>query len=472
MEFKFCGADGTVTGSKHLVVCNNFQFLVDCGMVQERAHLDQNWNPVLENPGKLDAVLLTHAHLDHCGLLPKLVADGFHGKIYGTPATLDLAELILLDSAHIQEEDAVYKQKRHEREKRVNAKPVKTLYTTADVERTVQLFRPIPYARLTKIAPGVEVVFREAGHILGSAFIEVVLTQPQIDEAAPRRLLFSGDLGRANRPILRDPETCPEKELISNLFIESTYGNRISEPIESVDDQLAEIITKTVDRGGKIIMPVFAVERAQEILCRLAKLQSEGRIPNDVPVYLDSPMAVEATAIFAKHRDCFDDATLEMLAKLQGKLDTFKLLKTREESKSLNKHSGPAVIMASAGMCNAGRIKHHLANHIESPKNTICFLGYQAEGTLGRVILSGATPVRILGEQHPVRAEIAVVKGVSGHADQTELLEWYKAIPQRPRTTFVVHGDKEASTELAAKIRELAPQTTVITPEYGEIYKD
>ncbi len=472
MEIKFCGAAGSVTGSKHLVLCESFQFLVDCGMVQERENSSQNWEPFLDNPSQLDAVLLTHAHLDHCGLLPRLVKDGFKGAIYGTPATLELANLILLDSAHIQEEDAAYKRKRHARENRTPSRPVQTLYDQADVEKTTRLFKPIPYDKQVKIGSGVEVVFHEAGHILGSAFIEVLLSPQQSGDGKERRLLFSGDLGRANRPIIRDPEFYRGSNDIHDLFIESTYGDRVSDPIETVDDQLADAINRATERGGKVIMPVFAVERAQEMLFRLAMLRDANRISSDVPIFLDSPMAVEATMIFSRHKDVFDDQTLNLVQRAHELLTNLSLLKTKEESKTLNKLTGPAIIMASAGMCNAGRIKHHLANHIESSKNMIVFLGYQAQGTLGRLILSGVSPVRILGEQHPVRAEIVQIRGLSGHADQSELLKWYSAIPSRPQTTFVVHGELSASEALAAKIREIAPNTNVFVPRRGDVYKD
>lgn len=472
MEIQFFGAAGSVTGSKHYVACNDFQFLVDCGLVQERKKADQNWTSFLENPSRLNAVILTHAHLDHCGLLPKLVADGFCGTIYGTPATLELAKLIMFDSARIQEEDAAFKIKRHAREKRVSPRPIRPLYVAADVEKTIKLFCPVPYRNKKSIANGVDLTFYDAGHILGSAFVEVVLSKPQIDGDEPKRLLFSGDLGRPDRPILRDPEFYTQREIVNALFIESTYGDRISEPIVSVNDQLAAIVNKTIARGGKIVMPVFAVERAQEMICRFARLILDHEISGDIPIYLDSPMAVEATHIFEKQKDCFDEQTIEMSKHARGTLKNLRLLKTPQESKELNDLKGPAIIMSSAGMCNAGRIKHHLANHISNPANSIVFLGYQAEGTLGRQIINGVNPVRILGEPREVKAEIVTVKGISGHADQNELLEWYSKIPSHPKTTFVVHGVTEASKTLAKKIKEIAPETNVYVPEYLEIYKE
>jgi len=470
MEFQFCGGAGSVTGSKHYVACNQFQFLVDCGVVQERSKAEQNWAPILPNPGALDAVLLTHAHLDHCGLLPKLVADGFRGAIYGSPATLDLARLILADSAHIQQEDAAYKRKRHAKEGRVPPRPVTTLFTQADVELTARLFKPVKYGIPEEIAPGVTIVFRDAGHILGSSFIEVILSKPQIDEDGTRRLLFSGDLGRANRPILHDPEFYREPNEINALFIESTYGDRVSPPIETVDEQLANAVSETVARGGKIIMPVFAVERAQEILCRIARLIESGDIPRETPIFLDSPMAVEATEIFGRHQDCFDEEGMRVLRRADEFLRNLELCRTTEESRRLNDFKGAAIIMSSSGMCNAGRIKHHLANHIGDARNTVVFLGYQAEGTLGRQIIDGKTPVRIHGQYRDVRAEIVVVRGVSGHADQSELLAWYEAIPRRPQTTFVVHGAPQAAETLASKIRAIAPETVVYTPKYRDFY--
>ncbi|MBR5626722.1 MAG: MBL fold metallo-hydrolase, partial [Thermoguttaceae bacterium] len=386
-------------------------------------------------------------------------------------ATVELAKLILYDSAHIQEEDVLFKQKRHKKETRQAPRPGVALYNQADVDRTVHLFKAVPYDKPCRIAPNVEVVFHEAGHVLGSSFIEVVLSSAHAGntgEKCQKRLLFSGDLGRSGRPILRDPELFNEADHpVDALLIESTYGNKVSAPIDTVDNQLTEAINRTVARNGKVIMPVFAVERAQEILYRLHSLIEAKRIPGEIPIFLDSPMAVEATEIFMKHPECFDQ---EMIQKLNEgkKFQHLSLFRTSEESRTLNSFKGSAIIMSSAGMCNAGRIKHHLANHIGQKENTILFLGYQAAGTLGRQIVDGVNPVRILGEQHRVRAEIVTVRGISGHADQNELLAWFKAIPTPPKHVFVVHGEPESSQALARSIKRDAPDSDVLIPRYRE----
>ncbi len=465
MRIRFLGANGNVTGSQHFVDSGSFRFIVDCGLVQERAFLGRNWNPHPEGAGTLDSIFLTHAHLDHCGLLPRLVMDGFKGKIYGTSATLDLARLILLDSAHIQEEDALFKQKRHKKESRKGPFDDKPLYTQADAEKVFPLFQPFPYNKEEQITPDVRCCFYDAGHVLGSSFIEIVIKDKSGQD---KRLLFSGDLGRADRPILRDPEFFKYADKpVDVLVIESTYGDRNSDPIDTVDEQLVEIIMRTIKRGGKVIMPVFAVERAQEVLYRLHVLQEVGRIPKDIPVFLDSPMAVEATNIFKKHPECYDSEALDRMNNKET-MSNLSLLRTREESQQLNNMKGTAIIMSSSGMCNAGRIKHHLANHIGDKRNTVLFLGYQACGTLGRQIIEGTNPIRILGEDRRVRAEIASVRGISGHADASELLNWFKAIPIPPKEVFVVHGEEKASATLANAIQKTAPNSNVIVPQYDD----
>lgn len=464
MRIRFLGANGNVTGSRHFVEVGDFRFLVDCGMTQGHDLLSRNWESCPEPAKDIDAVLLTHAHLDHCGLLPKLFLDGFRGKIYGTSATLDLAKLILRDSAHIQEEDALFKQKRHAKEKRTPPHPVRPLYTQDDVEKTVALFSAIDYETETKIAPHVSVKLREAGHVLGSSFIEVVCD----DAGTTKRLLFSGDLGRPNRPILRDPAYFTEPDSpVDALFIESTYGDRSSEPIDEVNDQLAVAIRRAVERRGLILMPVFAVERAQEMIYRFGTLQAEGRMPKDVPIWLDSPMAVEASKIFMRHRECFDEETLRRY-EARAEVSNFHFLTTKEQSMTLNDIEGPGLILSSAGMCNAGRIKHHLANHIGYKRNMVLFCGYQAAGTLGRQIVEGNKRVRINGQFFAVKAEVLTIRGISGHADQSELLKWVGAIPVPPKNIFVVHGETRSSETLRTLLQGRLAGSRVVRPEYGD----
>lgn len=464
MRLRFLGANGNVTGSRHFVEVGDFRFLVDCGMTQGRDFLGRNWDPCPEPANKIDAVLLTHAHLDHCGLLPKLVLDGFHGKIYGTSATLDLAKLILRDSAHIQEEDALFKQKRHLKEKRVPLRPVRPLYTQADVEQTIPLFCPVDYEKEVQIGPETTAVFHEAGHVLGSSFIEVMTN----DAGKQKRILFSGDLGRADRPILRDPHffTDPERP-VDVLLIESTYGDRNSEPIDEVNDQLAKAIRRVVERRGLLLMPVFAVERAQEMIYRFGTLQAEGRMPKDVPIWLDSPMAVEASKIFMRHPECLDEDAIKRLQS-HAEVANFHFFTTKEESMTLNNIEGPGLILSSAGMCNAGRIKHHLANHIGYKRNMVLFCGYQSVGTLGRQIVEGNKQVRINGQFVAVKAEIESIRGVSGHADQKELLEWVSAIPAPPKQIFVVHGEPRSSETLQELLKKQEKGSEIHRPSYGD----
>ena len=471
MELRFLGANGQVTGARHLLKMDGFQVLIDCGMVQERELLDRNWEPLPEpeSASKIDAVIVTHAHLDHCGWLPRLMTQGFRGPIYATGASAELIGLILRDSAHIQEEDVAFKLKRHKKEGRKSPHPVVPLYTQKDVETTLPMLRRVEYHQTVALRDGpnaIEATFYEAGHLLGSAF--VVVTEHRDDGA--KRILFSGDLGKKDRPILRDIEyfTNPS-ETLDAVVIESTYGDRVQDTTVSVDDQLVEVINRTIRRGGKVIAPVFAVERAQEVLYRLSLLRRENRIPA-VPIFLDSPMAVEATRIFASHSECFDAETNRLLADgYQFRLPEMQFLKTAQESMRLNTLSGPAIILSSAGMCNAGRIKHHLANHIGNKKNTILFLGYQALGTLGRTILERPKSVRIHGRVLPLRAEIASIHGISGHADRNELIEWMDAIPSPPPKIFVVHGDEDAASSLAEVFRTKYAQTTVKVPRYGDL---
>ncbi|MDD3468514.1 MAG: MBL fold metallo-hydrolase [Thermoguttaceae bacterium] len=471
MQIRFLGANGQVTGARHLLVMNGFRVLIDCGMVQERDFQDRNWQDFPDDATQLDAVILTHAHLDHTGWLPRLVKFGFNGPIYATHATAELTELVLRDSAHIQEEDVAFKIKRHKKEGRKSPHPDQPLYTQDDVEQTIPMLRPADYHREIQLRSGdhpITAKFYEAGHLLGSAFVEIT----EQTDSGVKRVIFSGDLGKKDRPILRDIEYFTDAtKSVDAVITESTYGDRVQDETETVDEQLAKIICKTVRRDGKVIAPVFAIERAQEVLYRLSLLRRDNRIPS-VPIYLDSPMAVEATKIFTRHPECFDDKTRQLLESgYDFRLPEMQFLRTAQESMKLNTMSGPAIILSSAGMCNAGRIKHHLANHIGNKKNTIMFLGYQAIGTLGRTISECPKSVRILGAIYPVRAEIGSVHGISGHADRGELLRWMEAIPQKPHKIFVIHGEASASQSLADEFHRVYPQTTVTVPKYGETFE-
>jgi len=461
IKLSFLGAAQNVTGSRFLVAAAGQRVLVDCGLYQEREFRARNWDKFPVKPRTIDAVLLTHAHLDHCGLLPKLVREGFRGRIYCTPATTEIARIILLDSAHIQEEDAAYKAKRHRREGRKGPWPEVPLYTTADAERCTGHFSPVPYDKPVRVAKRMHAVFRDAGHVFGASMIELTVEQG----GQKRTILFSGDVGRRDRPIIEDP-TCFEQA--DYVLIESTYGDRVHEKTRDAQEQLGEVVNAAVEAGGNLAVPSFALERSQELLYHLNELLLAGRIGH-VRVYLDSPMAIRITKVFEEHPELFDD---EMTERIRRQLSPFgfpglKMTRSTDESKAINRIRSGAVIIAGSGMCTGGRIKHHLSNNISRPESTILFVGYQAQGTLGRYLLSGPDEVRIFGRMHSVKAGIVRIGGFSAHADRDELTRWIRCLKSPPRAVFVVHGE----TDSAKAFREhLAAATgwNVTVPAYKD----
>jgi len=463
MNIRFLGADRQVTGSKYLLQTADRRILVDCGLYQERAYLDRNWDPFPVSPESIDLVLLTHAHLDHCGYLPRLIADGFKGRVLATAATAELARIILLDSAHIQEEDAAFKKKRHAKEGRKGSHPEVPLYTIADAEQAVLAFDLCAYDKKIALGRHTSVTFRDAGHILGSAMLEIDAGEGP--EA--RRMVFSGDIGQWDSPLVKDPSLFDRADYI---VMESTYGDRNHGDPEPIEPLLARIITETAGRGGKVIVPVFAMERAQELLYHLGRLLQARKIP-PIPIYLDSPMAVEVTQVFNRYPSYLDEEAKAVIR--SGKslflFPGLRLTPTMVESKAINAVAGPAVIMAGSGMATGGRVKHHLRLNIGRPETTVLFVGYQANGTLGRQILDGAKEVRLFGEILPVKSRIARISGFSAHAGKSDLLRWLNAYRVRPRKLFVCHGDENVSLGFAAELT--ADGWNAIVPRYREEFE-
>jgi len=460
-RLRFLGAARNVTGSRHLLEVDGTRVLVDCGLYQERQFASRNWDPFDVPPPSIDAVLLTHAHLDHCGLLPKFVKEGFKGRIYCTAATAEIARIILLDAANIQEEDAAYKHKRHKKEGRAGPHGDVPLYTVADAEACSPFFAPVAYGQEVSISPAVHATFHEAGHVLGSSFINVNVQQ----NGETRDVLFSGDVGRMHRPLIRDPDPVKDGDYI---LVESTYGDRLHDDRTDIKTTIAEVINATKAAGGNIIVPSFALERSQELLYYISELLREGAIPH-IMVFLDSPMASAITKVFRRHSELFD---AEMRRRFQLKDSPFdfpglKFTETTRESKAINAIKGTVVIIAGSGMCTGGRIKHHLANHIARPQSTIMFVGYQAVGTLGRRILDGDPEVRILGANYPVKARVVPIPGFSAHADRDELLRWLSSLPKPPRRLFIVHGEAESAQHFGQFIREKTGWDVVV-PDYRE----
>lgn len=448
IKLQFLGAAQNVTGSRHLLEANGTRILVDCGLYQERHFKERNWDPFPIPPDSINAVLLTHAHLDHCGLLPKLVKEGFKGRIYCTSATAEIARIILLDSAKIQEEDAEHKRKRHAKQDRKGPYPEVPLYTIDDAQACFPLFSPVEYREAVPLGDGLEATFYDAGHVLGSSIIRAKVRWNNQE----RIILFSGDIGRPDRPIVCDPTVFDTADYV---LIESTYGDRDHEPTSDVKKKMADLINSTKKAGGNIIVPSFALERSQEVLYYINELLHEKAIP-PLKIFLDSPMASKITEVFRNHQDLFDEKMIEFIKNFGSpfNLPQLQMAGKAEESKAINNIKETIMVIAGSGMCTGGRIKYHLVNNISRPECTIMFVGYQAIGTLGRQIVDGAKKVRILGEERQVKARIVRVHGFSAHADRSELLKWLKELKKPPRKVFVIHGETESASNFSDYIKE------------------
>jgi metallo-beta-lactamase family protein len=460
MTLQFLGAARTVTGSMHLLSVNGTRILLDCGLFQGKRHesYERNRNFPFD-PSAIDAVILSHAHIDHAGNLPNLVKAGFRGPIYSTSATKDLCNIMLYDSAYIQERDIEYVNKRHQKRREP---PVEPLYDVIDVTNAMAQFVGGSYNQTIQVAEGVTATFLDAGHILGSA-----VTLLELEEKGRRaRLGFTGDLGRKNAPIIKDPEPIGGVDL---LIAESTYGGKLHDPVSGMKDSLCRVIKRTADRGGKVIVPSFSVGRTQDLEYLLSELFDEKRLPI-IPIYIDSPLAVDASEIFRLHTECFDEETLSLL---QSNVDPFGFnrliyIRTVEQSKELNGMHQPCVIISASGMCEGGRVVHHLANNIENPNNTILFVGFQAEHTLGRRLVENQPEVSIFGDVYKLNAEVVVLNSFSAHAGQDELVEYIRAADDsRPTKLFLVHGELAQSEQLAAKLQS-AGMKEIAIPVQGE----
>lgn len=443
MRLKFLGATRQVTGSCYFIEAEGLRLLIDCGLYQERAFLERNWKKFPVPPDQIDFLLLTHVHLDHSGLIPKLVREGFSKQILTTAASKELLPIVLLDSAHIQEEDAAFKKRRHKREGRKGRYPEIPLYTVQEAKHALPLVKNIPYAQLFHLNDHISVRFHDAGHILGSAMVELIIQ----GNGKMKRIVFSGDIGQWNKPIIRDPSIFEEADYV---VMESTYGNRNHEDPADVETMLCDIVNDTVRAGGNVIIPTFAVERAQELMFYLSLLIRQNRIPY-LMTFLDSPMAIDVTEAFEHHPECLDEETLRLFRNNQQpfRFPGLRLVNSTAESKAINSIKGSCIIMAGSGMCTGGRVKHHLIQNISRPETTIIFVGYQAAGTLGRQILEGFPQVRMHGQNHQVRARIAKINSFSAHADRNGLLKWLSYFKSKPQRLFLTHGDKDVALNFA-----------------------
>ncbi|MCP3981720.1 MAG: MBL fold metallo-hydrolase [bacterium] len=448
MKISFHGAAREVTGSCHLVQSGELKLLLDCGLIQGgKERHERNREPFDFDASELTHVVLSHAHIDHSGRLPLLCRAGFTGPILTTPATADLCRILLEDSAHIHEEDARWKIKRL-RKKGLDTEWVKPLYTRADAQAALERLVPVEFGEEHDLGPGGSLRLTKAGHILGAAIVELELCE----DDRSRRVAFSGDLGVDGARLLGGAESIQRPDY---LLIESTYGNRSRSAEEDRTQSLLRVIERTVDRGGKVLIPSFAVGRTQAILARINDLVEAGKLAG-LDVWVDSPMATEATSVFARHPESYSDAARKIMRCGDEPLEFPGLHFTQsvEESIELNHSTEPGVIVSASGMCTAGRIKHHLLHHLGDARNTVLFVGYQARGSLGRAIQSGTSPVRIFGEWIAAQADVETIQGFSAHADREELLSWFEQLGGVPRKTFIVHGEEEASLAFAESLQE------------------
>ena len=472
MKVTFLGAARTVTGSNFLVEGAGKKFLVDCGMWQGKAEQEMENSQAFEfNPSEIDFMLLTHAHIDHSGRIPKLYNEGFKNKVYAHKATCDLCALMLPDSGHIQETEAEWKNKKR---KRKGEEPIEPIYTAEDAARCLEIFEPVQYDQIIEITPEIHVRFNDAGHMLGSSIIEVWVKEGEQET----KTVFTGDIGNNDIPLLSPPTMIEDTDF---LVMESTYGSRLHMRNDEKAQIFLDVVSETLDNGGTVVIPSFAVGRTQEILYEINKLKDEYGDDEEfrrkyktlmkVPVYVDSPLAISATEVFRENTELFDEETKEEIMRGDNPLEFpgLKFTRTADESKALNEDTRPSIIISASGMCEVGRIKHHLKHNIWNPKSTILFVGYQAPGTLGYQIVNGAKTVKIFGEEFAVNARVEYIEGYSGHADQEGLMDFIYSFIKKPKNIFLVHGEEESQEVLRDKI-EQETNIPVIVPDFGETY--
>ncbi|MFP4058033.1 MAG: MBL fold metallo-hydrolase [Candidatus Brocadiia bacterium] len=459
MELRFFGAVRTTTGSMHLVSAGSHRVLLDCGLYQgkRKEAFERNRTMPVEPQG-IDAVVLSHAHIDHSGNLPTLVRRGYRGPVYATPATIDLCDIMLRDAAYLQERDVEYVNRKRRRQ---GKRPFEPLYTAADVEELMRRFEPVDYETAREAVEGLSFTYHDAGHILGAAITQLDVRS----NGATHRVLFTGDMGRKGMPILKDPVVVPRAD---TLITESTYGDRHHPPKADVQAKLQALVNEVCEKRSKLVIPAFSVGRTQQLVYFLDELHEKDRIP-ELPVYVDSPLSTRATEVYRRHPECYDQEARERFLSGQSPFSFARLryITDAEDSKALNHAPGPMVIISASGMCEGGRILHHLKNNIEDPKNIVLFVGYQAEHTLGRYLISGRQPVRIYGEEYLVRARIEEINALSAHADHGELMDYFRAMEAPPRRAFVVHGELPENKAIAGALRELGVDDVVI-PQPGQ----